>query len=73
MYQNPWRRYARHAGAARARDVPVDAHQGSHGDFLLRYRHAAQEAAQKTSRERREFAHCLIALKLILRYIQHLT
>lgn len=55
------RRHGR-AGGACARDVPTEAHQGDHVDFLCRLQRAAHEASQGTSQERRQFAQRMPAL-----------
>ncbi len=70
MYDGIRRRRAQLAAGACARDVPVDAHRGSHWDFLYRHRHAAQAAARGTRPQRREFAQCLLARTADLRTIK---
>jgi RNA-directed DNA polymerase len=53
------RRATRGIADAHAREVPVEAHEGSCADFLRRHEQEASRVALGTRRERREFAACL--------------
>jgi RNA-directed DNA polymerase len=60
MYEGLGRRggHNRTAGV-RAREIPVDFHEGDHWAFLRRHGRAARNAAIGSKRERRDFARCL--------------
>jgi retron-type reverse transcriptase len=60
MYEGLGRRRGPQLTAGvRAREIPVDAHEGDHWAFLRRHERAAQEAATDTRRHRADFALCL--------------
>ncbi len=60
MYEGLGRRGGRnHTAGVRAREIPVDFHEGDHWAFLRRHERAARNAAIGSRRERCDFARCL--------------